>query len=49
MNRAKFYTSVVLTAFLLFGLTVPAHALTTLTSSLLLTEPEHVYIDDAAS
>ena len=33
MNRAKFYTSVVLTVFLLFGMTVPAHAITTLTSS----------------
>jgi hypothetical protein len=36
MNRAKkFFTSLSLAVLLLFGLTVPAHAITTLTSSLL--------------
>ena len=36
MNRAKtFFTSVGLAVLVLFGLTVPAHAITTLTSTFL--------------
>lgn len=33
MNRAKFYTPVSLAVLLFFGMAVPAHAITTLTSS----------------
>ena len=44
MNRGKtFFTSVGLAVLLLFGMTVPAHAITTLTSSVLLAGSDTVF------